>query len=118
MQSHGCAGKTRSRRAFPWICSIQASQSFRGAVQRSGAASPETIPPAGLMDSGLSAFAALRPRPGMTPDNFCLRQPALAPAIVLALAERFALAFGDAEIEFLHVLVLSQGFGVAVEHNA
>ena len=30
--------------------------SFRGAVKRSGTASPETITTAGLMDSGLSAF--------------------------------------------------------------
>src|SRR5215472_16063963 len=36
-----------------------------------------------------------------------LRQPALAPAVMLALAERFAPAFGDAEIELLDVLVLA-----------
>src|SRR5262245_11687388 len=47
-----------------------------------------------------------------------LSQPALAPPVVLALAERFAAAFRDAEVEFLHVLVLAQRLGVAVEHHA
>ena len=36
------------------------------------------------------------------------RQPALAPLVVLAFTERLALAFGDAEIEFLDVLVLGK----------
>src|SRR5215813_13382709 len=37
---------------------------------------------------------------------------------MLALAERFAPAFGDAEIELLDVLVLAQRLGLAVEHHA
>src|SRR6266481_2885763 len=47
-----------------------------------------------------------------------LRQPALAPPVVLALAERLAPPFRHAEVEFLHVLVLAQGLGIAVEHHA
>src|SRR5262249_41503035 len=47
-----------------------------------------------------------------------LRQPALAPPVMLALAERFAPAFGDAEIELLDVLVLAQRLGFTVEHHA
>src|SRR5262249_33527741 len=47
-----------------------------------------------------------------------LRQPALAPPVMLALAERFAPAFGHAEIELLDVLVLAQRLGLTVEHHA
>src|SRR6516164_4263624 len=47
-----------------------------------------------------------------------LRQPALAPPVMLALAERFAPALGHAEIELLDVLVLAQCLGLAVEHHA
>src|SRR5450756_1362288 len=46
-----------------------------------------------------------------------LRQPAFAPAVMLAVAEGFAPAFGNAEIELLHVLVLGQRLGVAVHHH-
>src|SRR5580704_14551376 len=45
-------------------------------------------------------------------------KPALAPSVVLDVAERAATLAADAEIEFLHVLVLAQGRGVAVEHHA
>src|ERR1044071_2362397 len=47
-----------------------------------------------------------------------LRQPPLPALVVLAVAERFALALGDAEVEFLDVLVLAQGLGLAVHHDA
>src|SRR5262249_7202113 len=47
-----------------------------------------------------------------------LCQPSLAPPVMLALTERFAPAFGDAEIELLDVLVLAQRLGLAVEHHA
>src|SRR5512133_1036120 len=47
-----------------------------------------------------------------------LRQPALAPPVMFAFAERLSSAFGDAEIELLHVLVLAQRLGIAIEHHA
>src|SRR5258708_28037040 len=47
-----------------------------------------------------------------------LRQPALAPPVMLALAERFAAALGHAQVELLDVLVLAQPLGLAVEHHA
>src|SRR6266513_1664222 len=46
-----------------------------------------------------------------------LRQPALASPVMLAFAERLSLALGDAEIKLLHVLVLAQRLGVAIEHH-
>src|SRR6516165_2906117 len=46
------------------------------------------------------------------------RQPALAPLVVLAFAERFALALGNAEVEFLDVLVLTESRRGSVEHDA
>src|SRR3989442_15144651 len=47
-----------------------------------------------------------------------LRQPPLAPPVMLALAERFAATFGDPEVELLDVLVLAERLGLAVEHHA
>src|SRR3977135_2801304 len=44
-------------------------------------------------------------------------QPALAPAVVLDVAERAAALAADAEIELLHVLVFAQARGGAVEHH-
>src|SRR5258708_28112941 len=45
-------------------------------------------------------------------------EPALAPAVVLDVAERTATLAADAEVEFLHVLVLAQARGLPVEHDA
>src|SRR5262249_44820157 len=45
-------------------------------------------------------------------------EPALAALVVLGVAERFALALGDAEVELLDVLVLAQRLGVAVHDDA
>jgi len=53
--------------------------------------------------------------------EFCkglaLGQPALAPFVVFCVAETLAAFAADAEIEFLDVLVLAQGLGLAVEHH-
>src|SRR5215467_15255139 len=46
------------------------------------------------------------------------RQPTLAALIVLHVAERLPLAFRDAEIELLDVLVLRQRFRLAVHDDA
>src|SRR2546425_1586082 len=65
------------------------------------------------------ARGSSRPSRALGPGTAAeLRQPALAPSVMLALAERFAPAFGDAEIELLDVLVLAQRLGLAVEHHA
>src|SRR5438445_104536 len=45
-------------------------------------------------------------------------EPAFAAFVVLGVAERLPLAFGDTEIEFLHVLVLAQRLGGTVHHDA
>src|SRR5260370_38566557 len=64
------------------------------------------------------------PSPAMTPIDLglqkwaLLRQPPLAPPVVLALAEGLAAAFGDPEVELLDVLVLGERLGLAVEHHA
>src|SRR4051794_19958220 len=51
--------------------------------------------------------------------GFCpTSEPALAATVVLDVAERAAALAADAEGELLHVLVLAQGRGVAVEHDA
>jgi hypothetical protein len=42
----------------------------------------------------------------------------IAPSVVLDVAERAAALAADAEVEFLDVLVLAQGSGLAVEHHA
>src|SRR5215469_8572462 len=55
-------------------------------------------------------------RPNLRTTRLC--QPALAPPVMLALAERFAPALGHAQIELLDVLVLAQRLGLAVEHHA
>lgn len=47
-----------------------------------------------------------------------LRQPALAPAVVLGVAEAPATAPARAEIELLDVLVVGQRAGFAVHHHA
>src|SRR5260221_8501240 len=46
-----------------------------------------------------------------------LRQPPLAAAVVLAVTKRFAPAFGNAEVEFLHVFIFGQRLGLAVHHH-
>src|SRR5215471_21012856 len=66
---------------------------------------------------GPGSLAALGP--GTTSMRAaCSRQPALAAFIMLTFAERFALALGDAQVEFLDVLVLAQRRRLAVEHDA
>src|SRR6266705_5398998 len=47
-----------------------------------------------------------------------LRKPALAATIVLGVAERLASPARDAEVEFLHVLIVGERLGLAVEHHA
>ena len=51
-------------------------------------------------------------------ENRRSRQPTLAPLVMLHVAERLALALGDAEVELLDVLVLAQRLGLAVHHDA
>src|SRR4029077_12532889 len=46
-----------------------------------------------------------------------LGQPPLAPLVVLDVAERFALALGNAEVELLDILVLAQRLGLAVHDD-
>ena len=57
-----------------------------------------------LLNVKLPASPTLRPQGGQGEDE--LRQPSLPPLVMLAIAERLALALGDAEVEFLDVLVL------------
>src|SRR6202171_3654480 len=82
-----------------------------------------------LLGRPLSAFAKSFGGPRLNPskpwrrrvagdDDDKLRQPSLAALVMLHVAERLALAFGDAEIEFLHVLVLAQRLRLAVHHDA
>src|SRR5665213_3647961 len=59
-----------------------------------------------------------RSNSGSTAGAIKLCQPALAPAIVLAVTERFTPASRNAQIEFLDVFVFGQRFGIAVHHNA
>src|SRR5271166_1969180 len=47
-----------------------------------------------------------------------LREPALAPLVVLDVAIALATAAGKPEVEFLHVLVRAQGLSGAVEDDA
>src|SRR5712692_8206826 len=54
----------------------------------------------------------------MTTTKLLLRQPALAAAVEFDLAVAFAARGGEAEVEFLDVLVLAQRGGGAVHHDA
>src|SRR4029078_2537411 len=71
---------------------------------------PGSIPV--MTDRVAGAAPPTAARPGQR-----LRQPALASPVMLAFAERLSLALGDAEIKLLHVLVLAQRLGVAIEHH-
>src|SRR6266581_2212964 len=64
---------------------------------------------------------AARPKPiaKTAPRLIRLRQPALAPAVMLGVAVGFAGAgIVEPEIEFLDVGILPQAFGRAFEHDA
>src|SRR6185312_15045127 len=47
-----------------------------------------------------------------------LGEPPLAPAIMLAFAERFAPALGYAEVEFLDVFIFGECLSLTVHHHA
>src|SRR5438477_12106041 len=69
--------------------------------------------------SGSKVDSGLRRDDGKVIAGEALRQPALAPAIVLGVAVGFAGAgLVEAEIEFLDVRVLAQLLGRALEHDA
>jgi hypothetical protein len=47
-----------------------------------------------------------------------LCEPSLSSLVALAVAEALTIGAPDAEVELLDVLVLAQGFGVAIHHYA
>src|SRR6185436_708086 len=94
---------TQPTRRHPGACHCLSPRSI---VPRASAPEEGWIP-------GPSEQVRGQASPGMTS-----RQPALAPLVGLHVAEALALGAADAEVEFLHVLVLAQRLGIAVHHHA
>ena len=89
-------GRNRRQAISIGIASIRRKSSPRTSLCRTTSRRPKGVASTpGRADDTLVEYATAH------------AQPALAPLVVLAFAERFALAFGDAEIEFLDVLVLA-----------